>query len=641
MALNKETSSFAGRPSAVWSCVALLGMAVVFAGERAIAVGKARAVATLLGLLLVLVSLGVRALRVGRAREGRKVVERRLLLFGVIGLLAVVLYFLQSDAVTLLGQRILATTSPKLATVLAALWPAVWLLAALATAAIELSYATMRLAPVLELHRIRAAQNAGVGLSFVLVFCMSLAYVASERDPKVDLAYFRTTRPGESTRKIVRALDQPLTIAIFFPKANDVREEVADYFRDLGGESAELKIENYDFDLDPIKAKELGVSANGTVVVARGQRHELLGLQLQLENARSSLRTLDREVQQRLLSVVRPNRVTLFTQGHGERSLDPAGPNDKRPGMKLLRDALLDQGQDVRELGVATGLATDVPRDASVVMVLGPTKAFLPEEIASLQRFLNRGGRLYLALDPENGVDFHELLAPLGVKTGGVILANDQMYARRTHQDADRVNLVTTTFSSHASITTVSRAGGRMPALFPSAQAVVGLQPRPQGVEIDFPVRAHFATFADKNGNFQADPGEERRAFELAAAIVKKGTKPEEEQRLFVVGDSDFLSDLAVGAYGNAMLVIDPIHWLLGEESFAGQITSEEDVRIVHTRKQDAVWFYSTTVLVPAALVGFGLLVTRRRRGKRPSDSRSFPSSPSPSDTSLEKGISS
>jgi len=193
--------------SAPWSWSLLLGMALVFTGERVIAAGKPRGIATALGLVIVVVTLAVRAFRASRAEEGRKLVERRLLFFGLLALAAVGLYFLQSDLPSLWGSRPLGATWPKLAACLGVLWPAPWLIAALATAGIELSYGTMRRAPILELHRVRAAQNAGIGVSLVVVFCISVAYVAAERDPKVDLAYFRTTRPGESTRKIVRALD--------------------------------------------------------------------------------------------------------------------------------------------------------------------------------------------------------------------------------------------------------------------------------------------------------------------------------------------------------------------------------------------------------------------------------------------------
>ncbi|MEO5769192.1 MAG: DUF4350 domain-containing protein [Polyangia bacterium] len=605
-------------PSALWSALYGLGMALLFTGERIVGSGKGRAVTSILGLALLLIAMGARLVRGARTAPDRRAVERYIQSMYALGLLAVALYFVQSDVPQLRGGKLLEASWPKLATVLAAIWPALWCAALFAILPMELAYAPMSRAPRVELGRIRAAQFSGLGLAFILTFAFSLSYAASERDKKVDLAYFRTTRPGESTRKIARSLEQPLTVAIFFPNGNEVREEVDSYFTDLARESGKLKVEHYDFDIDPAKAKEYNVSANGIIVFARGGHKELLGLQLQLENARPGLKTLDKEVQQRLLNVVKPARITFFTQGHGERTFDPTADADRRPGVRELRGALEDQGHQVRELGPAEGLATDVPKDATLVMVLGPTKPFAPEEIGALQRFLARGGRMFLALDPDGGVDLHELFDPMGVKLTMKTLANDQVYARRAHQDSDRLNLVSGLFSSHPSVSTLSRQGMRAPVVLPGATAIELGKTRTtaqKDYNVDFTLHSHFATFADNNGNFQQDPGEEKKAWELAAAISnKKGTT---EQRLFVVGDSDFLTDQAVRFGGNGLLVLDPVRWLIGEESFAGQISTEVDVPITHTRKQDVAWFYSSIFAIPGLVLGLGAIVTRRRRRLR------------------------
>jgi hypothetical protein len=47
-------------------------------------------------------------------------------------------------------------------------------------------------------------------------------------------------------------------------------------------------------------------------------------------------------------------------------------------------------------------------------------------------------------------------------------------------------------------------------------------------------------------------------------------------------------------------------------------VNSEEDVPLVHTRRQDTTWFYTTIFVVPAIVVLAGLFATRRRRIGRP-----------------------
>jgi hypothetical protein len=89
--------------------------------------------------------------------------------------------------------------------------------------------------------------------------------------------------------------------------------------------------------------------------------------------------------------------------------------------------------------------------------------------------------------------------------------------------------------------------------------------------------------------------------------------------RAFVLGDADALSDAALSNDANALLVVDAVRWLGGEESFAGTLSTPEDVRIEHTKQKDMIWFYGTTVGAPALVLGGGLLYTRRtRRSKKP-----------------------
>ena len=115
---------------------------------------------------------------------------------------------------------------------------------------------------------------------------------------------------------------------------------------------------------------------------------------------------------------------------------------------------------------------------------------------------------MLIALDPENKVDMKEVLEPLNLEFMAEPLANDQAFARRTHQDSDRANLVTATFSSHPSVTTLQRLGMRAPV--DPARAPAGSTPsasRTGAIPVDAPIKAHYATFVDKNGNFTAGPG--------------------------------------------------------------------------------------------------------------------------------------
>jgi hypothetical protein len=613
---KKTAATPAGAPasgSGRWSVLWALGMFAIFLGERMIGSGGTRTIATVAGLVLVIGAMAMRFVRAGGGAPDRRKFEHTLLALYALGLGAVLLYVIQSDLWASAFKQPLERHWPRLSTVLSALWPVAWIAAAWPILLIELAYAEMARAPKLELGRIRSAMLSGLGLAAVMTAAISFAYVASERDKKADLAYFRTSRPGEVTRRIARNLDQPVEAAVFFPSANEVRDEVDDYLNDLAKESSQLKVTHYDFDIDPIKAKEYGVSTNGIIVFVRGSRREQLGLPKDIEGAKTALKTLDKEVQQRLLTIVKPPRTAGFTLGHGERTWERGETDtDKRVGIALLRDGLIDQSYDVRSVNPADGLMNEVPKGVTVLAIIGPRTPFQPEEYASINRFIDGGGRVLIALDPENKVDMKEVLGPLNLEFKAEPLANEQAFARRMEQKiSDRANLVTSTFSSHPSVTTLTRLGPRASVVLPGAGWINTKRERTAAIPVDAPVKAHFATFADKNGNFTQDPGEDKRAWELAATAVKK------DARVFVIADSDWIGDEAIKVPGNSVLALDVIKWLMGDEAFSGQTSTEADVKITHTRKQDVVWFYSTIFLAPALVIGAGVMVTRKARGKR------------------------
>jgi hypothetical protein len=356
-----------------------------------------------------------------------------------------------------------------------------------------------------------------------------------------------------------------------------------------------------------------------------------------------------------------------------------------------LRQLLDSQNYRVKDLGLAQGLASEVPDDATVVMVLGPTQPFAPEELGTLKRYLDRKGHLLLALDPsallpagvadvdaaaqprgqaapqnptvgastvaakaapEKGKKANpdkkgaaeapaapaavvgmaaglEALAGLvGLKLVRDPLANDQQYLARRFNKSDRAQLFTNRFSSHASVSTLSRNSARAAIVYFSAGSLESSGG--QELVTDFAVKSMPNTYRDANRNYERDEGEAQGIFNIAAAISKasaaskpagktdkdaKDVKDAEEMRAFVTADADMFGDLVMShAMTNQLFLVDVLRWLGGEESFAGEINSEEDVRIEHTREKDVVWFYATIFGAPAIVLGLGLVVARRSR---------------------------
>jgi len=604
--------------SAWLSVVFAAGLAAVFVGERLVGSGLARTVCTALGILL---ALGAFAWRLGRSSseedDTRATVEGTFAALQAIGLLALVAYALQSDLLPRLGGPDLAQTAPRLTVAFRALCALLSLLSLLPLALGELAFASMAHAPTVEEHRVQDAVLSGLGLAAVLASALALGWVADARDAKVDLSYFRTARPSDATRAIVRGLTEPVTVTLFFPPGNDVGAAVGDYVQDLARENPRLEIRRFDQAVDLARARELGVTANGAVVVSRGARKEVYSPGLEIEQAKGELRALDAEVSKRLAAVARARQILYVTSGHGERVEQNPDSLDARGTVRIFRDLLRAQNDELRPLGLPEGLAAEVPKDAGAVLVLGPTSGFLPEEIQALNRYVRGGGRMLIALDPEVGEAFDALLQPLGVRFVPTILANDRVFVPRSHQPSDRALLVTATYSFHPSVATLSRLGVSAPMLFITAGSLEALKQKPADTAVDFTVLALPDTFRDVQGNFNFEQrAGKRRAWELAAAVTlqRRGAI---DGRAVVVADSDVLTDVAMeGNIGNRTFALDAVRWLLGEDAI-GAPSSEVDVPMQHTHGQDVLWFYATLFLAPALALTTGVIVTRRRRGKR------------------------
>lgn len=624
-----------------------LGLFIIFFSERVLTSDGAQRMFDLLGFALMAGMLLTLFGRRGAAHDsderqsyGWMVIDACLVLAGAALYL---LFAAKAPAVTEKLSGLFGKKYESAKDVVAVLWPTLVLLGGLPLAFIQRSLGTMTdgmgQAEKVELVRVRHSGESALSIVLVVLFCASINYVASDRNKKWDLARFRTTRPSEATRKIVANLSKPLKATLFFANPNEVRELVLPYFEDLQAAGGRLTLDVLDHALEPAKARELGASGNGMVVLgvldeknpnqAPTQR-ETINIGVTLEGSQTALSSLDGDVQKKLLQLSRPGRVAYFTTGHGERGFDTGGffdlqKDDLRAPVGFLRTLLQNQGYEVKTLGVGQGLSNKVPGDAGLVIMAGANEKILPEEVAALSAYLNDGGHLYILLDPTAAAtaqDLAPLLKIIGVKYNPTMLANDEVYAVRTQKAADKANIVSTSFSSHVSVTTLSRASGRAGVILPKSGYFERDGATPPGVQLDFTLRSMPKTYGDKNLNFTRDGDEVAQVFDLAAVANKAlgdgpAGKGKKELRMALVGSADAVADLALQNRANAVLALDTIKWLMQEEAIVGETVQETDAPIFHTKDQDKIWFYGTIIAAPALVLGLGLLVVRRGQRKR------------------------
>ena len=595
----------------------LAGLALIFVGERFFGAGHdLRFPAGLAGGALLLVAVGLRFKQwLDAAGETKKVLGRLLPAY-LVGSFGLDIY-----GIMVWGPEFAAGESAQVA--LNALWPILVLCGTLPLIAMELSLRSMLGAARLEVRRVFQAGHAGLAIALALSWLFALNWVASEKDERIDMRTVSNIAPSGMTLEMARNLDEDIVITLFFPPANDVLDLIQPYFDDLGAASDRPTVQRLDRDMHPAQAKEMRARKNGVVILTKGDDHEQVRLDVDAKKARSKLKKLDEDVQKTLSKISRDQRIAYIVTGHGERSASPKAedPGGIGSGIKGVKEILKQLNYKVKSLGLKDGLSEDVPDDATIVLVLGPRSPMLDEELSSLIRYVQGGGSLLLAVDPDKedeDLELGPLFDVLGVDVDLTILAHESKHVSlRGGGLMARAFLNTNRFTAHDSTKLLSKLSTRGDMVFPRTGSLGARISDGNKPDVTFTIRTLAGTFKDENDNLSHDKASEKKdVFNLVAAVeLSKPEGQEQAGRAVVTADADVMSDMLFARLPmNQNWFAESIFWLANEELSSGEVADPEDVPIVHTSDEDKAWFYGTTLGVPLLVLGMGFGVTRRRR---------------------------
>lgn len=613
-----------------------VGLALLFVSERV--VGPAHEHVWLwraFPIACLAAALGWRGYAVSKATGNQRKVEMALLAATLGVMAAIGLYVLGTDTgVAAMGFT--GSAAERMGGVLSALWPATLIVSLAALLYMEMAYRVMPVEEAVELRRVGGAAGAGLALSLSFVFVASINYAASERDVVRDLSYFQTTHPSEQSLHMVQRLDEPIEVRLFYPPVNEVLEQLRPYFDELATASDHLHVEVRDHALSFDEAQQHRVQGNGHVLLLRGegegQQAETFEVGVDLEVARSRLRTLDARFQQHFAQLTTRPRDIYLTVGHREHSASAVQGDSEGERLGELGSALERSNIQSRNLGVAQGLANEVPEGARAVAVIGPREPFLPEEAQSLLRYASHGGRLLVFVDPEFDHGLDPLLAGLGLRLREGVLHSDRQFMRRRTGEADHSVVYSNTYSVHPSVTLANRYRSQVVSVFFRGGALERLESDVQlpGITVSFPLRSEQGFWLDTDSDHERGPAEPDERFQMIAAVTVPGQTEDDEGRAVIVADGDFITDQLISNRGNAFVLMDSVNWLVGEEHVLGPTQTEEDVPIVHTRDEDEVWFYGTSFGLPIPFLLAGAWLSRRRTGgpKRAPKRRKPPPAP-------------
>jgi ABC-type uncharacterized transport system involved in gliding motility auxiliary subunit len=320
----------------------------------------------------------------------------------------------------------------------------------------------------------------------------------------------------------------------------------------------------------------------------------------------------------------------VMVSGHGEASIDDTGLS----GLSQVRELLGKENLTI-ESWASLG-KPEVPEGTDLVVIAGAKAAFVPAELAALDRYLDRGGRMLVTLDP--------VLGPQGSGSGleawlagrGVDARNDIVVdPAATVPSYSPETLFVSATGDHEVIESLAQA--QYPVIVALARSV-NAGTAPAGAE----ARTLLATTPDGWGETDLanlskvakDAADTPSPVSLAVAVAAKSKEepsPFEEEldapepegfdaeapswRLIVVGDTDLATNALLPSAGNPTFLANAFNWLLERENLLGIGPKKpEQVRLSLTPGQLSRITWGVLAGLPLLAIVAGVLVWRRRR---------------------------
>ncbi|HJO02431.1 MAG TPA: Gldg family protein [Acidobacteriota bacterium] len=468
--------------------------------------------------------------------------------------------------------------------------------------------------------------NAIVYTLLTLGVIVAVNYFAAQRSWRWDLTEQGIFSLAPQTTQLLDELEVDVVARGFY------RDGEEGATRDLlDGIAALTPRFSYEF-IDPDKSPELAeryeISQYGTLHIAAGDETAKI---TEIDEAGITNTLI------RLTSARR--KVAYYVSGHDE--LDPEDSTAPR-GFGLAKAALDNEGYDFEPLVLAT--VPDVPADADVLIVAGAERPFLEREVETFGRYLGRGGKAIVMVDPQRGDELRPLLAEHGVALGDDVIIEEfvQLFAGATLG----VEPVVGSYGTHE-IT----SGFRERTIYQLVRSVAAMAELPEGVVVDELALTSESSWAETDLERLFDSGEVERdddrggplAVGVAATAAadtldwtpslvdsvrggevtpssssteSTGDAPADlEGRLVVFGDSEWISNRYINNFFNQDLFLNAISWLGGEEqliSIRPRQTRASSVML--TANESQVVFYIAVLLLPELILFCGMLVWLNRR---------------------------
>ncbi len=457
----------------------------------------------------------------------------------------------------------------------------------------------------MEIRR-RSIQFGANTILMVLLFLGILGiinFLGFRHHLRADLSSSQNFTLAPQSVNVAKGLKQEIKVTGFFQEKSPVRTEFKDLVESYRYYNPRIRYELVDPDKDPGTARRYGITQPDTVVLESGAQD------VRIRNIS------EQELTSAIIRVSREGkRVIYFLEGHGEHRVD----DTDRAGYSTAKEALGRQGFEVKSLSLLE--QPKVPSDATILVLAGPQRPILKEELAALRTYLKEGGQLLAMLDPQSQADLDALLLDWGIR-----LKNDMVVDPISRLFGGVYNIpIVNTYFQHD----ITREFN-LPTFFPLARSVRFNKEKEKELNYQSLVQTGPSSWATTDLNqeqFRFDPKrDERGPIVLAAVVTMKGADSENSEapaeqkskktRLVFIGDSDFASNLYFKSVGNGDLFLNAVTWLARDPELISIRPKEAKAGpLLLTSTQGKVLFYLPVVVLPMVLMAVGMTIWQRRK---------------------------
>jgi len=437
-------------------------------------------------------------------------------------------------------------------------------------------------------------------LAFVgIVFVAN--YIVFQNPKSWDLTEDKTHTLATETLQALVTLPEKVTAVAFFSTnlSTESADKVLGDFKSNSNGKFDYRFVNPD--LDPLAAREAGITGDGKVLLMMGERKEIASSASETELTRTLIRLISPDA-----------RVVYFLAGHGEADIQ----SGSTPGFSIAKSTLESKNYTVNALNL---LATNkVPDDALAIIIAGPKKPLTTQEVTLLKKYVEAGGSLVVMEDPSILTDFGTSADPLAQyleSSWGIVLNKDIIIDPTSQQP---LYAVSAAYSTHAITQNLSV---NYSVIMPQARSL-GISTQPEGVTQTPLILTSDQAWGEtnftsaENGQVEFTDGDDIPGpLNMAIAAENAAT----HGRIVVFGNSVFATDDGFDAYGNGNMFINSVDWAAEQDDLI-DITPRTPITRTFTPPSSLVFvaiLIGSIFVLPGIWIVMGISswISRRRRG--------------------------